>query len=256
MTDMNKHPSAEEVSAFIDRELSPDQSSGIQQHLANCHPCSLRVLSGLQIKEATAQAGKRFEPSADTLARLTAQLRPKQAHLPERPRRLLVLRTVAWSAIAAALLVTIGVFAWQRTRNANTLAAELLDQHLAVLSPAAPPEVVSTDRHTVKPWFQGKLPFTFNLPDATAMPPDTVLKGADLTYVEGKPAALLLFAIRKHEVSVFVTHRSGPLELLPSSIRSGFAIRPAKTHDLCLIGVSDVEPKDLDQLVSALVRAQ
>jgi hypothetical protein len=57
-------------------------------------------------------------------------------------------------------------------RRSDTLTAELLDQHLATLSNSAVPQVVSSDKHTVKPRFQGRLPFSFNLPDATNFPPD------------------------------------------------------------------------------------
>jgi len=134
-------------------------------------------------------------------------------------------------------------------------AAELLDQHLAALSSGASPEVISTDRHTVKPWFQGKLPFSFNLPEV--LPADTTLKGGDLTYLGGQPAALLLFTIHKHEVSVFLTQRSGSptLTLLPA-VQSGFTIHHAITPDLRIIAVSDVNPADLDLLISALEDAQ
>jgi anti-sigma factor RsiW len=109
----------------------------------------------------------------------------------------------------------------------------------------------------VKPWFQGRLPFSFNLPDAVALPPDSTLKGADLTYFNGQPAALLLFTIHKHQVSIFVTQRAnGPiLTALPSS-RSGFTIASATTRELCILAVSDVNPAELDLLVASLVRAQ
>ena len=117
------------------------------------------------------------------------------------------------------MLLAVSLIGWRQLHETNTLAAELLDQHLATLSSAATPQVISTDRHTVKPWFQGRLPFSFNLPDAQALPPDTTLKGADLTYLKGQPAALLLFTIHKHEVSVFLTQRSGGpnLSALPGS---------------------------------------
>src|SRR6202012_3814639 len=107
-------------------------------------------------------------------------------------------------------------------------------QHLATLSSGASPEVISTDRHTVKPWFQGKLPFSFDLPDA--LPAETTLKGGDFTYLHGQPAALLLFTIHKHEVSVFLTQRSGNAvpAVLPA-VRSGFTIRHATTQDLSIV---------------------
>jgi anti-sigma factor RsiW len=167
------------------------------------------------------------------------------------------LRPIAWSALAAAILLTVSLLGWRQLHQTNTLAAELLDQHLATLSSGATPQVISTDRHTVKPWFQGRLPFSFNLPDAAALPPDTTLKGADLTYLNNQPAALLLFTIHKHEVSIFLTQRatSTTLMALPST-RAGFTLHAATTPDLRIVAISDVNPADLDNLVAALVQAQ
>jgi anti-sigma factor RsiW len=167
------------------------------------------------------------------------------------------IRPAAWAALAAAILLAISLLGWRQLQQTNTLAAELLDQHLATLSSAATPQVISTDRHTVKPWFQGRLTFSFNLPDATALPPDTTLKGADLTYLNGQPAALLLFTIHKHEVSFFLTQRSSSptLTALPSTL-AGFNLRTATTPDLRIIAVSDVNQSDLDNLMAALIQAE
>jgi anti-sigma factor RsiW len=167
------------------------------------------------------------------------------------------IRPAAWTALAAAILLTISLLTWRQLHPTNTLAAELLDQHLATLSSAATPQVISTDRHTVKPWFQGRLPFSFNLPDPSALPPDTTLKGANLAYLNNQPAALLLFTIHKHQVSIFLTQRSASptLAKLPSS-RAGFTLHTATTPDLRIIAVSDVNPADLDNLVASLVKAQ
>jgi anti-sigma factor RsiW len=252
MTQTTDHLNPNSLSAFIDGELSAAELRGMQEHVSGCHLCALQVVSAMQIKTATARAGQRFAPPPDTLARLTAQAQQqpikKSAHI-------LSFRPAAWTALAASLVLTMLLIGWQQGRQANTFSAELLDQHLATLSSGASPEVISTDRHTVKPWFQGKLPFSFNLPDN--LPADTILRGGDLTYLNGQPAALLLFTIHKHEVSVFLTPRSGsPIASLLPGIRSGFAIRHASTRDLHIAAVSDVNPSDLDLLVSALVRAQ
>jgi anti-sigma factor RsiW len=80
------------------------------------------------------------------------------------------IRPAAWAALVAVILLAISPLGRRQLHQTNTLAAELLDQHLATLSSAATPQVISTDRHTVKPWFQGRLPFSFNLADATALP--------------------------------------------------------------------------------------
>jgi anti-sigma factor RsiW len=180
-----------------------------------------------------------------------------QSTPPRKTARLYTFRPIAWTALAAAIVVAVSLLGWRQIHQSNALAAELLDQHLATLSSGASPQVISTDRHTVKPWFQGKLPFSFNLPEPNALPADTMLKGADLAYLDDQPAALLLFTIHKHEVSVFVTQRAGSpiLTSLPRA-RSGFAIHSASTRDLRMVAVSDVNPADLDALVDALVRAQ
>jgi anti-sigma factor RsiW len=257
------HLSPDQLNALIDGELPPAEQQGIEHHLTTCHACTLRVLSATQLKAATARAGQRFAPPPEALARLTAQLHSQsQPQSPPQPQpkptaRIYSIRPVAWTALAAAILLTISLLTWRQLHPTNTLAAELLDQHLATLSSAATPQVISTDRHTVKPWFQGRLPFSFNLPDATALPPDTTLKGANLTYLNGQPAALLLFTIHKHEVSVFLTQRAGgPIFTTLPNTRSGFTIDSATTKALHIVAVSDVNPADLNALVTTLLHAQ
>ena len=255
MTQSTQHLNQETLSAYVDHELQPGEEQAARQHLDQCHACALRVLSATQLKTATARAGNRFTAPPEALARLTAHLR-NEAPTKKAPR-ILTLRPMAWTALAAAILIAISLLTGRHMQETDTFAAELLDQHLGTLTSGATPQVISTDRHTVKPWFQGRLPFSFNLPDATALPPDTALKGADLTYVHGQPAALLLFAIHKHQVSIFVTQRNeGPAIMTLPDTREGFNLRTATTANLRLAAVSDVNASELDQLVAALVRAQ
>jgi anti-sigma factor RsiW len=252
MTQTTDHLNPDILTAFIDGELPTAESPAIQQHVTNCHICALRVVSAMQLKAATARAGQRFAPPPGALGRLTARLQQEQ---PKKTARIYSFRPATWAALAACLVLAVSLIGWRQIRQANALSAELLDQHLATLSSGASPEVISTDRHTVKPWFQGKLSFSFNLPDA--LPAETTLRGGDLTYLNGQPTALLLFTIHKHEVSVFLTQRSGsPIATVLPGIRSGFAIHYATTRDLRIVAISDVNPADLDLLVSALVQAQ
>jgi len=253
-----EHPGPDELSAFLDGELSPSEQQGVEQHLAGCHVCTLFVLSTTQLKAATARAGHRFTAPSEAFARVAAQLHLQQPQSETKTTaRIYSIRPMAWAAFAAAILLVVSLLSWRQLHQTNILAGELLDQHLATLSTAATPQVISTDRHTVKPWFQGRLPFSFNLPDAEGLPSDTTLKGADLIYFNNQPAALLLFTIHKHEVSVFFMQRStNPiLSTLPNT-RAGFTLHTAATPDLYVIAVSDVNPGDLDRLVAALVRAQ
>jgi anti-sigma factor RsiW len=242
-----------QLDAFVDAELPPNECEVVEQHLVECHRCALRVIEKTRLKLATVNAARQFTIPPDALARLQGQLHPQQPS--KKSATVYSFRASRWVALAACLLLAVVLVGMWRFRQSNTESAELLDQHLAVLSSAATPQVISTDRHTVKPWFQGKLPFSFNLPET--LPPDTVLKGADLTYLDGQPAAMLLFTVHKHEASVFLTQRSNRTTAIERpGTRSGFAIHYATTRELRIAAVSNVDPQQLDLLIAAIVQAQ
>jgi anti-sigma factor RsiW len=135
------------------------------------------------------------------------------------------------------------------------LVTEVCDQHIATLAADSPPEVISSDRHTVKPWFQGKIPFSFNLPQD--LPADTTLDGANLTYLRSQPTAQLLYSIGKHHVSVFVQQRdSATAESNLSADHSGFHVTGFRTNDLEVVAISDVDPARLSDLVSRIEQVQ
>jgi anti-sigma factor RsiW len=73
---------------------------------------------------------------------------------------------------------------------------------VATLASASPVDVISADRHTVKPWFQGKIPFAFNLPELQNS--EFSLLGGRMAYLEQMPGAHLIYDVRKHHISVFV----------------------------------------------------
>jgi anti-sigma factor RsiW len=147
----------------------------------------------------------------------------------------------------------------QRAETASAenaaLVTEVFDQHVATLADNMAPQVISTDRHTVKPWFQGKIPFSFNLPQN--LPSDTSLDGANLTYLHNQPVAQLLYSIGKHRVSIFLRQKSGMPEVNEwAAVRSGFHVMEFSTNDLEGVAVSDVDPVRLAELLSAVRLAQ
>ena len=248
----SNHLPLETLGALADGELAPLDDAAVQAHLNECHDCAKRAIEAYHLRTAVRQAALCNLPSADVLARLTAAARPAR-----KPRSNWVpLRALAWQAAAALLLVAVALGGWRWMRESNSLASEALDQHLATLSEVSQPEVISSDRHTVKPWFEGKLPFSFNLPEANTLPPDTTLTGADLAYIQGRPAALLFFTIHKHRTSVFVT-QVGLLTGMPHpQTRSGFQFIEARSVGLAFLGVSDVNAGELGALVRLLASAQ
>jgi anti-sigma factor RsiW len=121
--------------------------------------------------------------------------------------------------VAAFLLI-----AYQgRERTARQrIYSELADLHVTTLASATPVDVVSTDRHTVKPWFQGKIPFTFNLPELSGS--EFSLVGGRVAYLEQSSGAHLIYQIRKHEISVFIfPEREAEMRGLPSGPASAMS---------------------------------
>ena len=245
------HLLPEAIGALVDGELSPLDGPTVQSHLSECHECALKVVAAGQLKTAMKRAAKSFEPSQDALARLEAVAR----QTPPRKVTVFPVRLMSWTAVAAVFLLAIAL-GGRMLRQSDLLSAEILDQHLGTLSDTAMPEVISTDKHTVKPWFAGKLPFSFNIPEPNQLPAATSLVGADLSYVNGRPAALLLFTIHKHHASVFVTQSGQLSEFVRVTARSGFHFSAGRGGGLELLGVSDVNAADLDALVAKVSSVQ
>jgi anti-sigma factor RsiW len=137
----------------------------------------------------------------------------------------------------------------------TALVTEVFDQHVATLAAGTPPQVLSTDRHTVKPWFQGKIPFSFNLPEN--LPADTMLDGANLNYLDGQPVAQLLYSIGRHRVSVFVRQQDSlpPVNAF-STDHAGFHVMVFTAGDLAITAISDADSARLNQLASAIRQSQ
>jgi anti-sigma factor RsiW len=256
---MNEHLGASFLNALVSGELSEQERKEAQKHLAECSSCTAGALSSAMLKLATAKAGARYVPSPQFAEKIARQSRGMRVVSTRSTRGAMVAwATAAVLAIAALTSVTL----MQRARK-NEVAAvataavanEILDQHVAALSPDNPLGVISTDRHTVKPWFQGRVPFSFNLPET--LPEGTSLEGADMMYLHGRPTAQLIYRIGKHRASLFVTLREGAGEpSISSSERAGFHLRTFSAGLLEVRAVSDVNPAELDALVKVFKDAQ
>jgi len=249
---MIEHLAAEQFNALADGELVGDELFEVQEHLAGCAACTSATLAASLTKRAASRAGLRHAVPDE----FKEQMRRLAAGELSGAKRSRGFSLYAWGSIAALLLLGVGLFMAQREtqRRAATeaLMAEVADLHVAAMAGNAPPEVISSDRHTVKPWFQGKLPFSFNLPEN--LPGDTTLDGADMTYLHGQPAAQLLYSIGKHHVSVFVRQRSGSSST--TAERSGFHVASVPAGELEIVAVSDVETARLRGLADMVANAQ
>jgi anti-sigma factor RsiW len=266
---MTDHLTPAQLSALADGELAGDKLIAAREHLDNCLPCAKSAVDEWLLKSAVAKAGQRYEMPEEFRERMTALLTQKSsrtareqgaAKISSRATR--SRSTFAAWATAAALLLVLGIWSAVQYRAHTSFAGEraalvteACDLHIAMLAANQPPQIVSSDRHTVKPWFQGKLPFTFNLPET--LPADTTLDGANLAYLHNHPAAQLLFSIGRHRVSVLIEEKSGGNS--PGALQTahdGFNVAGFETDDLEVIAVSDVDPARLASLVTSVRAVQ
>ncbi len=240
----------EGLNKYVDGNCSPEESEGIEDHLRLCPSCAGETLARIQVKRATRAAAARYTPSPEFRLRIQKQVEGSRKRIWQMP---LVPRVVA-GALAFALIVLVSAGLWTRHAAREQALAELLDVHVATTASANPVDVVSTDRHTVKPWFQGKLPFSFNLPELGNSP--FKLLGGKLVYFRHSPGAQLLFEIRKHQISVFVVQEqpgvvpTGMSEI--STREKGFNIETWSETGLRYVVIGDTTAVDLRDLSELL----
>jgi anti-sigma factor RsiW len=239
------------IDAYVDAEMPEAEARALEAHLQSCAACSSEALARSELKRTVHRAGKAFAPDADFRRRVQESIAPRKAA----PLRLWVL---AGSFIAfAVLLVVLGPLMLRHEAQQQRLLGELTDLHVSTLASENRVDVVSSDRHTVKPWFQGRLPFTFNLPELQGSPFELV--GGKLTFLDQGPGAELLFTVRKHVLSVFIFKDSPDLD---RAFRSGeamhklsFNIESWSQGGLRYFIVTDAGPADVDDLRARLVAA-
>jgi anti-sigma factor RsiW len=162
--------------------------------------------------------------------------------------------TFTWIRMAAAavalVLILTSVVLWTQHSVRQQTLAELLDLHVATMASANPVDVISTDRHTVKPWFQGKIPFTFNLPELQNSP--FKLVGGRVMYLKHYAGAQLLFELRNHRLSVFIIQDQPgivPLAMGVTTTRQmAFNLETWSEGGLRYVVVGDAAPQDIRQL--------
>jgi len=261
---VSDHLSTTALSALADGELSSQELASANEHLAGCPVCTAQALHESLLKSAVARGGQRYAPPAGLEEKVRQAIRQDSpqtwpAYAPAESPGF----GWRWAAVAAILAIAVALGFMLQVRHRDALAAarqsaavsEVFDQHLATLARNLPPQVLSSDKHTVKPWFQGKIPFSFSLPDQ--LPANTTLDGADLTYLHNQPVAQLLYSIGKHRVSVFVRQREGSAKATPfTADQAGFHVIATDAGSLEIVAISDTEPAHLQELVNALQQAQ
>lgn len=238
------------LDAYLDGELAPAEAGAISAHMPGCASCAADALARVQLKRSVAAAGKRYEPSVQLRTKIAKTLAAQPQKQPRWTWRILI------APALAVLIISLGVnwYAGRETARRQRLYGELADLHVGALASSSPVDVVSTDRHTVKPWFQGKIPFSFNLPELQGA--DFTLLGGRVTYLAQSPGAHLIYQLRKHEISVFIFADSGEATAAAASNGTraqSFNMENWTQNGLRYFVVGDVSAEDI-QALSKLLR--
>jgi anti-sigma factor RsiW len=245
------------ISAYVDAELSDQEMHAMDAHLRDCPSCAVEVLHQVQLKQSAKLAARRYTPSPQFRRKIAVQV---SAHKPATWRWGWI---SAFALAATVLIVVAGVLLNRSSDQARQkaqsqqLLAELTDIHVANLAASTPVDVVSSDRHTVKPWFQGKVPFSFNLPELAGSP--FTLVGGRLTYLDHEPGAQLIYNVGSHHISVFIFReqpelaRTFPVEASSQDLLN-FRVESWSANELRYFVVGDAGEQSLQEL-SRMLRA-
>lgn len=250
--------------ALIDREVDAGHAWDIEAHVADCPVCAEKLKVFRAMHDALAAADLKETAPASLRGRIAAALPSAAPALADRPRRVpapsrrsffggFAVGAAASGAVAASLVL--GVFGNGRDR---TVADEVVSAHIRSLQPGHLMDVETSDQHTVKPWFDGKVDVAPPVIDLTAQ--GFTLLGGRLDYIDGEPVAAIVYRRRKHIINLFVAQRLGsPHAFASSRTIQGYNIRQWSHGGLDFWAVSDLDQEELgefaDKIAASLPRS-
>ena len=231
-----------DLDAYLDRELDAESSKQVREHMRMCASCRQQLAE----REAFARLlrGAPYYSAPDRLrARVVAQSRRSNSGR----------RVLTWAAAAVFVLsVGAGAALWRpASSRSNAISDDVVNSHVRSLMANHLFDVQSTDLHTVKPWFLGKLDYSPPVVDLVSI--GFPLVGGRLDYVGGQPVAALVYQRHKHTINVFVSPEGGDRSShdLALTVR-GFNVRHWIHNGMSFWAVSDLNSGELGEFASAL----
>jgi anti-sigma factor RsiW len=242
-----------EVGAYLDGELDLASALAFERHLADCPDCTRALAAQRALREAIGEASLRFRPAPGLARRLRRAATAGPGPAAE--------RRTSWrqlQAVAALLLVAVVSWSLGRVwppRAAPGVAGEIVASHVRSLLAGHPTDVASTDQHTVKPWFAGKLDYSPVVVDLAAR--GFPLVGGRLDYVDHHPVAALIYRADRHVINLFTWpdayDRDGPAGPHPAAeAHQGFHVLHWSRDGMTYWAVSDAGEDRLRRLAGLL----
>ncbi|HEY3814172.1 MAG TPA: anti-sigma factor [Caulobacteraceae bacterium] len=230
------------IETYADGELDAARTRAFEAHLETCTACQ-QALDAWTAERKAVRTALDVGPAPQTLR---DQVRAATAGAAMRRRSGLP----AWAMQAAALAgvailssgATFGLMQTARDDRTQTL----FDAHMRAEDPGRAIEVASTDKHTVKPWLDARLDFAPPVSDFAAQ--GFPLIGGRLDYVDGRRAAVMVYARRKHMIDVFVRPSGDAAPPPLKADRRGFHLIGWRHGGFDWWAVSDVDPAELESL--------
>jgi anti-sigma factor RsiW len=248
--------------AYSDGELDLVRSLEIEEHLRTCPACAQELREQQTLRKNVRSANLYHRAPEALRARMIAAAAPTRGREQSReataPFRMARRRAFEWFAVAAAILIALAlgiriIPGALNGRQGNLVAEELVASHIRSLQPGHLMDVVSTDQHTVKPWFDGKLDFSPPVRDLAEQ--GYPLIGGRLDYADGRAVAALVYQLRKHYINVFVWPDDGKQAKLPEfSSRQGYNLVCRSNRGMRLCAITDANADDLRQFMQILLR--
>jgi anti-sigma factor RsiW len=230
------------VHALIDGELDAGHSREVEAHVADCPGCAAQLRDYRVMRQTLAAPDLRHQAPAALRARIEGTLPLHRAVAPNRRSLLkgLAMGSVLSGALAASLVVFV-----MRQEEDQYILGDVVSAHLRSLQGDHLIDVQSTDQHTVKPWFNGRLDVAPPVIDLTAQ--GFTLIGGRLDYIDAKPVAAIVYKRRAHVINLFVAPVMGPERRATIEQIQGFNIWRWTRSDLGFWAVSDINAEELQE---------
>jgi anti-sigma factor RsiW len=247
---MNCNESRPLIDANSDGELDLIRHLELEAHLHGCAACTALADAARARSAALRAALPRFTAPPLVVERIRTAFHREDAPRAAAGRGSPIIWPI-WNFVgmaAALALAVIGGFSWGSARaRSRSLFGEAFSDHVRSLQANHLMDVVSTDQHTVKPWFVGKLEFSPPVADLADL--GFPLVGGRLEHMGGRSAAALVFRRRQHVINVFIW----PGNESPVGVRAdregGYAARSWSRAGLNFMAVSEIPANELDQFV-------
>ena len=239
--------SRELIEAYMDEELDAGLKAEVEGHLSTCQDCS-EALARLREQKAGIKLAAPYYTAPVPVERAVREALRRAAADEAGARR--PDANWRWLAIAASVLLAISL-AWNVSRPRpgiaeNDLVAQgVLSDHIRSLMGEHLLDVPSTDQHTVKPWFNGKLDFSPNVKDFAAE--GFPLVGGRLDYLMNRTVAALVYRRRQHVINLFTWPSDSPAAAEDHFSRNGYNVIRWTQGGMTYWAVSDLNPNELEQ---------